>query len=98
MKTIKKINQYLRVNKTIFLNKKIDYAIIRKENIELLFKQFIWPKCIVTNKYDEIYALHKNHNLTSDLVRNILNTNQSETNKEELQYLNLIIGKNVSLE
>jgi hypothetical protein len=98
MKTLQKINQYLRVNKTIMLNKKIDYATIRKDNIEAIAKQFIWPKSIVVNKYDEVYALHKDHDLTYSLVMNILNFNQKETNQDKLRYLNSIIGKNVSLE
>jgi hypothetical protein len=98
MKTLQKINQYLRVNRNLMLNKKIDYATIRKDNIEAIAKQFIWPKIIVINKYDEVYALHKDHDLTYSLVMNILDFNQKETNQDELRYLNSIIGKNVSLE
>jgi hypothetical protein len=98
MKTLQKINQYLRVNRNLMLNKKINYATIRKDNIEAIAKQFIWPKIIVINKYDEVYALHKDHDLTYSLVMNILDFNQKETNQDELRYLNSIIGKNVSLE
>jgi hypothetical protein len=98
MKTLQKINQYLRVNKNLMLNKKIDYASIRKDNIESISKQFIWPKIIVINKYDEIYAIHKDHDLTYSLVINILDMNQKDVTKKELLHLNSIIGKNVSLE
>ena len=98
MKTLQKISQYIRVNKTLMLNKKIDYATIRKDNIESIAKQFIWPKSIVVNKYDEIYAIHKDHDLTYSLVMNILDMNQKEVTKKELLHLNSIIGKNLSLE